>query len=80
MPAAGNRNKKLAALDIINVSIKIYFKLNTLRLCKNLIRTVGRELALGMPEEKEGRGCLGNTLGQGRAAAGRLLWGRCLLV
>ena len=28
----GNRDKKLAALDIVNVSIKIYFKLNTLRL------------------------------------------------
>ncbi|GAB4813904.1 hypothetical protein N2152v2_000950 [Parachlorella kessleri] len=40
LQAPGNRNKKLAALDIINVSIKIYFKLNTLRLCKNLIRTV----------------------------------------
>jgi hypothetical protein len=38
--APGNKDKKLAALDIVNVSIKIYFKLNTLRLCKNLIRTV----------------------------------------
>lgn len=38
--APGNKEKKLAALDIVNVSIKIYFKLNTLRLCKNLIRTV----------------------------------------
>lgn len=38
--AAGNKDKKLAALDIVNVSIKIYFRLNTLRLCKNLIRTV----------------------------------------
>ena len=37
---AGNRDKKLAALDIVNVSIKIYFRLNTLRLCKNLMRTV----------------------------------------
>lgn len=37
---AGNKDKKLAALDIVNVSIKIYFRLNTLRLCKNLIRTV----------------------------------------
>jgi hypothetical protein len=27
-------------LDIVNVSIKTYFRLNTLRLCKNLIRTV----------------------------------------
>lgn len=40
LQAPGNRDKKLAALDIVNVSIKIYFKLNTLRLCKNLIRTV----------------------------------------
>lgn len=37
---AGNKDKRLAALDIVNVSIKIYFRLNTLRLCKNLIRTV----------------------------------------
>lgn len=37
---AGNKEKKLAALDIVNVSIKIYFRLNTLRLCKNLMRTV----------------------------------------
>lgn len=36
----GNKDKKLAALDVVNVSIKIYFRLNTLRLCKNLIRTV----------------------------------------
>ena len=36
----GNRDKRLAALDIVNVSIKIYFRLNTLRLCKNLMRTV----------------------------------------
>lgn len=40
LQAPGNKDKKLAALDIVNVSIKIYFKLNTLRLCKNLIRTV----------------------------------------
>ncbi len=37
---AGNKDKKLAALDIVNLSIKIYFRLNTLRLCKNLMRTV----------------------------------------
>lgn len=37
---AGHREKKLAALDIVNASIKIYFRLNTLRLCKNLMRTV----------------------------------------
>lgn len=40
LQAPNNKEKKLAALDIVNVSIKIYFKLNTLRLCKNLIRTV----------------------------------------
>lgn len=40
LQAPGNRDKKLAALDIVNISIKIYFKLNTLRLCKNLMRTV----------------------------------------
>ncbi|PRW20744.1 PCI domain-containing 2 [Chlorella sorokiniana] len=40
LQAPGNKDKKLAALDIVNVSIKIYFRLNTLRLCKNLIRTV----------------------------------------
>lgn len=40
LQAPGNRDKKLAALDIVNVSIKIYFRLNTLRLCKNLQRTV----------------------------------------
>lgn len=40
LQAPNNKEKKQAALDIVNVSIKIYFKLNTLRLCKNLIRTV----------------------------------------
>ncbi|PSC74505.1 PCI domain-containing 2 [Micractinium conductrix] len=40
LQAPGNKEKKLAALDIVNVSIKIYFRLNTLRLCKNLMRTV----------------------------------------
>jgi hypothetical protein len=40
MLPAGNKAKKLAALDIVNVSFKIYFRLNTLRLCKNLMRTV----------------------------------------
>jgi nuclear mRNA export protein PCID2/THP1 len=40
LQAPSNREKKLAALDIVNVSIKIYFKLNTIRLCKNLMRTV----------------------------------------
>lgn len=40
LQAPGHPGKKLAALDVVNVSIKIYFRLNTLRLCKNLIRTV----------------------------------------
>ncbi|KAL4433578.1 hypothetical protein ABPG75_000019 [Micractinium tetrahymenae] len=40
LQAPGNKDKKLAALDIVNLSIKIYFRLNTLRLCKNLMRTV----------------------------------------
>lgn len=40
LQAPGNKEKKLAALDVVNVSIKIYFRLNTLRLCKNLTRTV----------------------------------------
>ena len=40
LQAPNNPGKKLAALDIVNVSFKIYFRLNTLRLCKNLIRTV----------------------------------------
>ncbi|EFN51772.1 hypothetical protein CHLNCDRAFT_27542, partial [Chlorella variabilis] len=39
-PGKHDIEKKLAALDIVNVSIKIYFRLNTLRLCKNLMRTV----------------------------------------
>lgn len=36
LQAPNNPGKKLAALDIVNVSFKIYFRLNTLRLCKNL--------------------------------------------
>ena len=40
LQAPNNPGKKLAALDIVNVSFKLYFRLNTLRLCKNLIRTV----------------------------------------
>mmetsp|Transcript_24068 Transcript_24068/g.39552 ORF Transcript_24068/g.39552 Transcript_24068/m.39552 type:complete len:406 (-) Transcript_24068:675-1892(-) len=33
-------SKKLGALAVVNCLFKIYFKLNTLRLCKNLIRAV----------------------------------------
>lgn len=38
--APGDPAKKLAALDIANVSIKMYFSLGTLRLARNLVRTV----------------------------------------
>lgn len=38
--AQHNRSKKLAALFIVNELFKVYFKLNTLHLCKNLVRAV----------------------------------------
>lgn len=38
--AAGNKEKKLALLEIINTLFKVYFQLNTLRLCKTLINAV----------------------------------------
>jgi hypothetical protein len=37
---SGNKAKKLAALEIVNVLFKIYFKLNTIRLCASIIRAV----------------------------------------
>lgn len=37
---AGNKAKKLATLEIIITLFKVYFRLNTLRLCKNLINAV----------------------------------------
>ena len=36
----GNKSKKLATLEIIITLFKVYFRLNTLRLCKNLINAV----------------------------------------
>lgn len=33
-----NKQKRLATLAIVNQLFKIYFKLNTLRLCKNVIK------------------------------------------
>ena len=36
----GNKEKKLALLEIINTLFKVYFQLNTLRLCKTLINAV----------------------------------------
>ena len=38
--AQGNRNKRLATLKVANCLFQVYFKLNTLRLCKNIIRAV----------------------------------------
>lgn len=38
--AAGNKGKRLALLEIVNTLFKVYFQLNTLRLCKTLINAV----------------------------------------
>ena len=38
--STGNKEKKLALLEIINTLFKVYFQLNTLRLCKTLINAV----------------------------------------
>ena len=38
--SSGNKEKKLALLEIINTLFKVYFQLNTLRLCKMLINAV----------------------------------------
>ena len=38
--AQGNKLKRLATLRIANALFKVYFKLNTLRLCKNIIRAI----------------------------------------
>mmetsp|Transcript_29980 Transcript_29980/g.71414 ORF Transcript_29980/g.71414 Transcript_29980/m.71414 type:complete len:413 (-) Transcript_29980:49-1287(-) len=40
----GNKAKKLATLEVVNTLFKIYFSLNTLRLCKNLIKSVDSPL------------------------------------
>ena len=40
MPGAGNRDKKMAALDVVIVLFQVYFRLNTLRMCKSLINAV----------------------------------------
>ena len=37
---AGNKGKRLALLEIVNTLFKVYFQLNTLRLCKTLINAV----------------------------------------
>lgn len=38
--APAEHNKKLGSLFIVNQLFKIYFKLNTIQLCRNLIRAV----------------------------------------
>lgn len=38
--AAGNKRKKLATLDLVNVQFKIFFKLGNIRLCASLERAV----------------------------------------
>ena len=43
--AQGNRNKRLATLKVANCLFQVYFKLNTLRLCKNIIRAVEARFA-----------------------------------
>eukprot|EP00898_Chlorokybus_atmophyticus_P009268 jgi/Chlat1/971/Chrsp108S01435 len=40
LQAQHNKQKKMATLHIVNQLFKIYFKLNTLRLCNNLIKAV----------------------------------------
>jgi hypothetical protein len=37
---AGHKGKKKVTLFIVNQLFKVYFKLNTLHLCKNLIKAV----------------------------------------
>lgn len=38
--ASGNKAKKLATLDLVNVQFKVFFRLNTVRLCASLERAV----------------------------------------
>lgn len=40
LPSAGNKTKRMATLEIVITLFKVYFRLNTLRLCKNLINAV----------------------------------------
>lgn len=46
----GNKQKKLATLEIIITLFKVYFRLNTLRLCKNLINAVNSRQFLPFEE------------------------------
>ncbi len=47
---ASVREKRLATLLIVNAAFKIYFKLNTLHLCKNMIASVEARNALSLEE------------------------------
>jgi hypothetical protein len=40
LQGAGNKAKRGATLPVVNQLFKIYFRLNTLRMCKNLTRTL----------------------------------------
>ena len=40
MVGADNKDKRKALLALMNTMLKLYFKLNTLRLCKPLIRSL----------------------------------------
>jgi hypothetical protein len=40
LQGAGNRAKRGATLPVVNQLFKIYFRINTLRMCKNLIRSL----------------------------------------
>ena len=47
---ASLREKKLATLSVVNAAFKLYFKLNTLRLCKNMIQSVEARSALPLSD------------------------------
>jgi hypothetical protein len=47
---ASLREKKLATLMVVNAAFKLYFKLNTLRLCKNMIQSVEARNALPLAD------------------------------
>jgi len=47
LAGAGHKAKKIVTLFIVNQLFKIYFKLNTLHLCKNLIKAVNSPQVLG---------------------------------
>jgi hypothetical protein len=50
LQGAGNRAKRGATLPLVNALFKVYFRLNTLRMCKNLTRTVEAPNAMPLEE------------------------------